>query len=429
MRRVLFSLSLLAALASPAIAQRQAVVAQPAASQPKVDASAARFGAVLHQALSALAQAGSYSLDVESQWGAVDDPQGPHGGSRYRLIWQGGKYRVEVQSPAAESPELVCVNDGSHVTTLFPARGLYSRHATASPQVSLEANKMLNLSLQGSAIDILLQTDVAGTVGKQVSDLRDHGQTTLDGRRAQHFELLWAGANVQLWFAAEGAPLLLQFTRTTCVPTSENESYVQTCTAKFQWKLGTQPAADAFRVSLPKDARQVNEIYAALAGDEAAAHIGQPLPKLTLSKLDGSEVELAADPDKKATVLILWATWCASSIEDLPAVSELVKAYKDRGIAFYAINVGEQPGEVRRFTAKSPLASTVLLDPRSRSSAALRIIELPAVVIVAPDNTVRSILHGAVKKLPGEIAGQLDALLNSSAKTARRPGETTGRQK
>jgi hypothetical protein len=106
-----------------------------------------------------------------------------------------------------------------------------------------------------------------------------------------------------------------------------------------------------------------------------------------------------------------------------------VKAYKDRGIAFYAINVGEPPGEVRRFTAKSPLASTVLLDPRSRASAALRITELPAVVIVGPDNNVRSILHGAVKKLPGELAGQIDALLGSPTKTARRPGEPSGRQK
>jgi thiol-disulfide isomerase/thioredoxin len=234
---------------------------------------------------------------------------------------------------------------------------------------------------------------------------------------------------VQLWFAAEGPPLLLQFTRTTCVPTSATESYEQTCTAKFKWQLGAKPAADAFVLTVPADARQVNEIYAALAGDEAAAHVGQPLPKLTLSKLDGSEVELAAVPDKKITVLILWATWCASSVEDLPAVTELVKAYKDRGIAFYAINVGESPGEVRRFTAKSPLASTVLLDPRSRTTSALRISELPAVVVVSPDNTVRSILHGTAKKLPAELAGQLDALLNSSATTARRPGETTGRQK
>jgi thiol-disulfide isomerase/thioredoxin len=324
---------------------------------------------------------------------------------------------------------LVCVNDGAHVTTLFPARGLYSRHAATSPAASLEANKMLNLSLQGSAIDILLQSDVAGAVSKQASDLRDHGQETLDGKPAHHFELQWAGANVQLWFAAEGPPLLLQFTRTTCVPTSESDFYEQTCTAKFRWKLGARPAADAFVLALPKDARQVDEIYAALAGNEAAAQIGRPLPDLTLSKLDGSEVKLAAYSTKKATVLILWATWCAASIDEMPAVTELVKAYKDRGAAFYAINVGEPPGQVRRFTAKSPLASTVLLDPRSQTSAALHVTELPAVVVVSPDNTVRAILHGPTKTLQGELAGHLEALLGSSAKTARRPGETGGRQK
>src|SRR5262249_26462391 len=155
-----------------------------------------------------------------------------------------------------------------------------------------------------------------------------------------------------------------------------------------------QQPPEAFALSPPAGAQQVNEIYEALSGQTAAARLNQPLPKLQLSKLDGSDLELTAAADKKATVLIFWATWCASSVEDLAEGHKFVAAYKDRGVAFYAVNVGEQPGAVRRFTAKHPLVSAVLLDPRGTASSALHVTELPAVAIIAPDNTVRAILHG-----------------------------------
>ena len=418
--RSLLSAALGLALATTAAAQtKPAIVAHRSPDQ-----AAAHFQSVMQQALGALAKSGSYALDVTSEWNAVADANGPQGGSRYRLVAAGGKYRVEVQSKTAQSPELLCVNDGQQVTTLLPARGLYSQHAIGTPKASLEANTMLSLSLQGSAIDILLQPDVGGHVKTQAKDLKDLGDVQLDGVKAHHFQLLWAGAKVELWFAAQEQPLLLQFRRTTSVPTGKNDFYEQTCTAKFQWKLGVQPAAGTFALSLPQDARRVNEIYDALAGDETANHIGQPLPKLQLGKLDGTEIALAATPDKKATVLIFWATWCASSTADLAAVSQFVAANQDKGIAFYAINVGEQPGDVRRFTAKSPLMSTVLLDPRGKASSALRITQLPAVAIVAPDNTVRAILHGTAKEMQSELTSHLESLLTASASTAQRPGET-----
>jgi thiol-disulfide isomerase/thioredoxin len=420
MRRLALSLTALVWLASTAAAQ------QPIVAQPQAEPPAAQFAGVLQRALKALAAAERYALDVESVWGAVDDQQGLQGGSRYRLVVDGTRFRVEVQSQAAQAAELVCVNDGQRVTTWLPARKLYSQHAVDSPEASLESNKMLATSLQGSAIDILLQPDVAGFVSTQAGEVRDRGTALLGGVPTRHFEVQWQGARVELWFAAEGDPLLLQFTRTVSVPTGENEAYEMFCTARFRWRLKEQPAAGTFAIDLPREARQVKDIYAALSGDEEAARIGRPLPKVQLARLDGTPVELVAAADKRATVLIFWATWNAASVEDMPAVSQFVRAYRDRSVAFYAINVGEAPGVVRRFTAESPLQSTVLLDPRSQASSALRVSELPAVVVVGPDNTVREILYGAAKDLQAELSQKLEALLNQPpANTARRPSEAT----
>ena len=202
------------------------------------------------------------------------------------------------------------------------------------------------------------------------------------------------------------------------------------CTANYRWGLGEAPPPGAFALALPSDAQRVNEIYDALAGHDAATQVGKPLPKLSLAKLDGSDVPLTASANHKATVLIFWATWCAASVEDLPVVHKIVADYKDRGVAFYAVNVGESPGEVRRFTAKHQIVSTVLLDPRASASSALRISELPAVAIVAPDNTIRAILHGTATELQAELTANLDSLLTGAAnKTAQRPGQATGQPK
>jgi thiol-disulfide isomerase/thioredoxin len=397
-------------------------------AQPMLDASAAHFDTILQQALTVLKSAGSFTVEVDSTWSATGDQHGSQSGSRTRLVSASGRYRVEVQSKSANTPDLISVNDGAKVTTYYPARQLYSQHALNEPEASLEGNKMLAMSLQGSAVDILLQPDVAGFVHSQASALTDGGDSVVDGKKAHHFELLWGGAKVGLDFAAEGDPLLLQFIRTTVVPAAMGQQYTMVCTAKLKWRLGERPNDAAFAVAIPSDARRVNQIYDALAGDEAAGLVGKPLPKLTLARLDGTDFAVAADADKKATVFIFWATWCAASVEDLPAVHKFVADNKDRGVAFYAVNVSETPGEVRRFTTKHPLVSSVVLDPRGSLSSALRIQELPAVVIAGPDNTIRAILHGDSKELQGELAGHMQSLIGAGSSTARR-AEAPARQK
>src|SRR5947208_8830868 len=91
------------------------VIAQPPPSQPQVhvDPATAHFDAVLRQALGALARAKSYAVDVDSKWNSSADAHGPQAGSHYRLITQGGQFRVEIQSQSSQSADLICVNDGA----------------------------------------------------------------------------------------------------------------------------------------------------------------------------------------------------------------------------------------------------------------------------------------------------------------------------
>jgi thiol-disulfide isomerase/thioredoxin len=423
MNRTFLSLALLA-IASPALGQ---IVATPKAQAGTTAADAGKFDAVLGQALGLLGKANNYVLTVHSQWRATGDAPGQSGQSNYRLIAEGKRHRIEVQSAAARSPQLVCVNDAQHVTTLLAAQGLYSQHAIGTPQASLESNQMLAQSLAGSAIDIILQPNITQYVHGQATGIKYRGEEKLGQTSCHRFELQWEGANVELWFAAQGDPLLVQFIRTATVPTSEDACYEMVHTARFTWQLNAQLAADTFRVELPAGARRVNDIYDALSGDDPASRVGKPLPKLQLSQLDGGTLDVAAATGKRGLVLIFWATWCTPSVEQMPAVSQFVKTYAQQGFGFFAVNVGEEPSVVRQFTAKSPLVSAVALDPKGRASSALRVNDLPAAVVVGPDNVVRAILTGTAQEVQAGVAKELATLLTEPAtapKTARRPGET-----
>lgn len=420
MKRILVCILILAGLASPAAGQ--VITAKRADA---VNAGAAKFDEVLGKALKFLGGAETYVLDVQSEWKASGDAPGQQGQSTYRLLAdKAGRHRVEVRASTAAEPQLVYVNDGKQATTLLAAQGLYSQHAAGSPQASLESNTMLALSLAGSGIDVLLQPNVSQYVQTQATDIRYLGEKSLGKEKTHHFEIWWAGAKVELWFATGSEPLLRQFTRIATVPTGDNECYEMVHTARFAWKLGARLPADAFVVALPEGARRVTDIYDTLSGDDPSARVGKPLPKIQLTTLDGGAVDVAVPQGKRGMVLIFWATWCTPSVEEMPAVSQFVKQYLSKGVGFYAVNVGEEPGDVRRFTAKSPLVSAVMLDPQGRASSTLRVTQMPAAVVINADNTVRAILMGPAEQVQADVAKELDQLLAEPApvtSTARRP--------
>src|SRR6476620_1975396 len=99
--RLAFVFAGLVSVSASLAAQEQAIRAQP-----KLDAAATQFDTVLKQALMGLKNAGSFVLEVDSTWGATDDHHGNQSGSHTRLVSAGGRYRVEVQSKNAGSPDL-----------------------------------------------------------------------------------------------------------------------------------------------------------------------------------------------------------------------------------------------------------------------------------------------------------------------------------
>ncbi len=395
-------LALFVAASGPIFAQQRA----PLTAQPAVPTDLARFDAVLTQAARFLSSQKAYSVNVHSAW---KTSRGAEGQNAYWLtVEQPGKYRVEVQSGVGNAPEVFCVSDGTKETTLLTTRNLYSRLPSASS--GLQRNKLLAMSLAGSGLDVLLAPNVVAAVHSQVSDVKYLGTAQVGGAPAHGFQMAWAGQTVKLYFAAQGDPLLRQFVRKTEVATGADSKFEMEAVANLNWKLNPKLAADTFALAIPQNATKVHDIYNALSGDETRV-VGEPLPSVEVTSLEGERMPIAAVPGRPATVLIFWATWCAPSVQEMPAVTEFIQGLHAKGIGIYAVNVAEPISEVRRFSTKHGLEKAVVIDSTGELASQLQLDDLPAAVIVDAEGKVRSVVQGQIDEVKAGLGKELAALV------------------
>ena len=64
--------------------------------------------------------------------------------------------------------------------------------------------------------------------------------------------------------------------------------------------------------------------------------VGQPVPNVELTMIDGTTVHLA-DLRGKVVVLNFWATWCAPCKKELPLLDTYYRIQKDAGLRVFAV--------------------------------------------------------------------------------------------
>jgi peroxiredoxin len=332
--------------------------------------------------------------------------------NHYRLVVQRpGKFRVEVRPTESGKAELVCVSDGKTLTRLLTAKGLYTKVKAADPLAELPRCALTAMSLQGSGLDILTRPDAVTYVLGQVARVEDRGAAAFEGGKAHHFKLLLGRREVELWFTEGPVPLLRRFVRTLEVPVGDKDKFKLITVADLKWQVGGDAPEGAFTVTLPEGARQVDDLHEALVKGTTETLLGRPAPAVALKALDGGAYRLDPAKAREAAVLIFWATWSAPSTEKLPAIRTFVEEYGKKGVAFYAINVGEQAEAVKAFAAKAKVASTLLLDAEGKATEAYGVTALPAVVVIDRDGTVRSVHRGSGEAVRAALRRELDALL------------------
>jgi peroxiredoxin len=192
--------------------------------------------------------------------------------------------------------------------------------------------------------------------------------------------------------------------------------YIEQAAAKLayhQWKLhyATEPK---FALAGEGDAGGVP-----ITGTESPL-VGQPAPDIKLANLDGGEFRLA-EHRGEVVVLDFWATWCSPCLKTMPLVDEIVREFPDQKVSLFAINMEEQPAEIKSTLERHQLNVPVILDTDGVAAARYSVTSIPQTVVIDREGNIARLFIGGGPKL----AEPLRQALKELAKPQPAPAATT----
>ena len=101
-----------------------------------------------------------------------------------------------------------------------------------------------------------------------------------------------------------------------------------------------------------------------------------PLYDLPLTLLNGETLRLS---DLKGNVVVLnfWASWCPPCRWEMPAFEKVWQEYRDKGVVFVGIAVGDVERDAREFAEGAGITYPLGLDSTAQFARKLGVLQLP----------------------------------------------------
>jgi thiol-disulfide isomerase/thioredoxin len=145
-----------------------------------------------------------------------------------------------------------------------------------------------------------------------------------------------------------------------------------------------------------------------LTGSESPLR-GQPGYAFKLDLLDGQPFRLA-DHKGRFVVLDFWATWCGPCMQTMPLIDEVVRDFTGEGVELVAVNMEEQPEQIKSILERHKLKLTVALDRDGVVAARYAVTAIPQTVVIDREGKVSRLFVGGGKNTAEALRKALEEL-------------------
>ncbi|GGE55189.1 thiol-disulfide oxidoreductase ResA [Priestia taiwanensis] len=121
--------------------------------------------------------------------------------------------------------------------------------------------------------------------------------------------------------------------------------------------------------------------------------MGEVAPNFVLKDLNEKEISLE-DYKGKGVVLNFWGSWCPPCKEEMPALNNLHKKYKDKGVEVLGVNAGDTPLVAQTFAEKMDLEFPSVMDTKGDVQRAYKVVPLPTTFLIDSDGKVVRMITG-----------------------------------
>jgi peroxiredoxin len=119
-------------------------------------------------------------------------------------------------------------------------------------------------------------------------------------------------------------------------------------------------------------------------------------PSFGLTDVHTQKTVHLSDYEGKSVVIYFWATWCAICKTEMPSMEATYKGYRDEGLVFLAVDVGESAAQAREYADALGLTFPVLDDSNKSVASKYEIVGFPTFYFIEPSGVISSVRIGGM---------------------------------
>jgi thiol-disulfide isomerase/thioredoxin len=127
----------------------------------------------------------------------------------------------------------------------------------------------------------------------------------------------------------------------------------------------------------------------------ASSEIGQAMPDLTVSELNGKRKIRLGALRGKVVLLDIWASWCAPCKQEMPVLDDLARRLAGRGVEILAVSIDEDRAAAEAFLQSRPRwALRLAHDPEGSIPDRLKPPKMPTSYFIDRKGILRHVQAG-----------------------------------